>query len=147
MNRRNRSHSKSKCRSQLQALRDFTAGDACFSDGAHPLSFHIGDEFTFLSRRDQFWLNVERTVWRNNPLLKQKDYPATERGIIPADYVIEMSVNEGGVCESTEEDSNTYTNTAANSQERQDVQVRQKICLVTSRKYDLYYIIINFPLG
>lgn len=77
----------------LQALRDFTAADACFSDGANPLSFHIGEIFTFLSRRDSYWVNVERTIWKHNRLLKSKDYPAFERGIVPLDYVIEMDMN------------------------------------------------------
>lgn len=77
----------------LQALRDFTAADACFSDGANPLSFHIGEIFTFLSRRDNYWVNVERTIWKHNLLLKSKDYPAVERGIVPVDYVIEMDIN------------------------------------------------------
>lgn len=74
----------------LQALRDFTAADACFSDGANPLSFHIGEIFKFLSRRDNYWVNVERTIFKNNPLLKTKDCPTVERGIVPVDYVIEM---------------------------------------------------------
>ncbi|XP_067021616.1 uncharacterized protein [Acropora muricata] len=77
----------------LQALRDFTAADACFSDGANPLSFHIGEIFTFLSRRDNYWVNVERTIWKHNLLLKSKDHPAVERGIVPVDYVIEMDIN------------------------------------------------------
>ncbi|XP_073236126.1 uncharacterized protein [Porites lutea] len=85
------SRKKSKRRPRyLQALRDFAAADACFSDGANPLSFHIGEIFTFLSCRDNYWVNVERTVWKNNPLLKTKDYPTIERGIVPVDYVIEM---------------------------------------------------------
>ena len=105
MNRRNRSHTVVReAKRQLQALRNFTAGDACYNDGANPLSFHIGDKFTLLSRRDELWLNVERTVWRNNPLLKQKDYPATERGIVPESYVIEMSAN-GVVSDSPAENS------------------------------------------
>ena len=83
---------------QLQALRDFAAADTCYSDGANPLSFQIGEIFTFLSRRDNYWVNVERTVWKNNPLLKNKEYLATERGIVPMDYVIEMaSTQNGGV--------------------------------------------------
>ncbi|XP_015776992.1 PREDICTED: uncharacterized protein LOC107355000 [Acropora digitifera] len=77
----------------LQALRDFTAADACFSDGANPLSFHIGEIFTFLSRRDNYWVNVERTIWKHNLLLKSKEHPAVERGIVPVDYVIEMDIN------------------------------------------------------
>ncbi|XP_074623823.1 uncharacterized protein LOC141881836 isoform X2 [Acropora palmata] len=77
----------------LQALRDFTAADACFSDGANPLSFHIGEIFTFLSRRDNYWVNVERTIWKHNLLVKSKDHPAVERGIVPVDYVIEMDIN------------------------------------------------------
>ncbi|XP_020616424.1 uncharacterized protein LOC110054378 [Orbicella faveolata] len=91
-----RKRSKRKSR-QLQALRDFTAADTCYSDGANPLSFHIGEIFTFLSRRDNYWVNVERTVRKHNPLLKTKDYSAIERGIVPLDYVIEMETkqNEG----------------------------------------------------
>ena len=91
-----RKRSKRKSR-QLQALRDFTAADTCYSDGANPLSFHIGEIFTFLSRRDNYWVNVERTVQKHNPLLKTKDYSAIERGIVPLDYVIEMDTkqNEG----------------------------------------------------
>lgn len=77
----------------LQALRDFTAADACFSDGANPLSFHIGEIFAFLSRRDNYWVNVERTIWKHNLLLKSKDHPAIERGIVPVDYVIEMDIS------------------------------------------------------
>ena len=85
------SRKKSKRRPRyLQALRDFSAADACFSDGANPLSFHIGEIFTFLSRRDSYWVNVERTIWKNKSLLKTKDYPTIERGIVPVDYVIEM---------------------------------------------------------
>lgn len=100
-----RKKSKRKCR-QLQALRDFTAADTCYSDGANPLSFHIGEIFTFLSRRDNYWVNVERTVWKNNPLLKTKDYPAIERGIVPVDYVIEMDTkqNEGMSASHNEEE-------------------------------------------
>lgn len=100
-----RKKSKRKSR-QLQALRDFTAADTCYSDGANPLSFHIGEIFTFLSRRDSYWVNVERTIWKNNPLLKTKDYPATERGIVPLDYVIEMnnSKQNEGMSSPTEED-------------------------------------------
>lgn len=101
-----RKRSKRKSR-QLQALRDFTAADTCYSDGANPLSFHIGEIFTFLSRRDNYWVNVERTVRKHNPLLKTKDYSAIERGIVPLDYVIEMDTkqNEGMSSFPHEEDS------------------------------------------
>ncbi|PFX33212.1 Sorting nexin-7 [Stylophora pistillata] len=78
----------------LQALRDFTAADTCYSDGANPLSFQIGEIFTFLSRRDNYWVNVERTVWRHNPLLKTKEYLTVERGIVPVAYIIEMDIKE-----------------------------------------------------
>ncbi|KAJ7391906.1 hypothetical protein OS493_016202 [Desmophyllum pertusum] len=66
----------------------------------------LGEIFTFLSRRDSYWVNVERTIWKNNPLLKTKDYPATERGIVPFDYVIEMnnSKQNEGMSSPTEED-------------------------------------------
>ena len=107
MNSKFASRKKSKRRPRhLQALRDFTAADACFSDGANPLSFHIGEIFTFLSRRDNYWVNVERTIWKNNPLLKTKDYPAIERGIVPVDYVIEMdnTKQNGGMSSATSED-------------------------------------------
>lgn len=101
-----RKRSKRKSR-QLQALRDFTAADTCYSDGANPLSFHIGEIFTFLSRRDNYWVNVERTVRKHNPLLKTKDYSAIERGIVPLDYVIEMDTkqNEGMSSLPSEDDS------------------------------------------
>lgn len=49
-----------------------------------------GEIFKFLSRRDNYWVNVERTIYKNNPLLKTKDCPTVERGIVPVDYVIEM---------------------------------------------------------
>ncbi|XP_031568658.1 uncharacterized protein LOC116303273 isoform X2 [Actinia tenebrosa] len=75
---------------QLQAIKDFNAADVCFSDGANPLSFHIGDHFTFLSYRDKHWANVERTILNNNSILLIETYPPTEQGIIPIDYVIEM---------------------------------------------------------
>ena len=106
-----RKKSKRKSR-QLQALRDFTAADTCYSDGANPLSFHIGEIFTFLSRRDNYWVNVERTVWKHNPLLKTKDYPATERGIVPMDYVIEMDTkqNDGMSASPKEEECLVPTN-------------------------------------
>lgn len=75
---------------QLQAIKDFNAADVCFSDGANPLSFQIGDHFTFLSYRDKHWANVERTILNNNSILLIETYPPTEQGIIPTDYVIEM---------------------------------------------------------
>lgn len=111
MNSKVVSRKKSKRRPRyLQALRDFTAADACFSDGANPLSFHIGEIFTFLSRRDNYWVNVERTVWKNNPLLKTKDYPTTERGIVPVDYVIEMDSKQGGGMSSAKSEDNLVSN-------------------------------------
>lgn len=118
MNSKSVSRKKSKRRPRyLQALRDFTAADACFSDGANPLSFHIGEIFTFLSRRDNYWVNVERTIWRNNPLLKTKDYPAIERGIVPVDYVIEMdNIKENGGMSSAKSEGNL----ACKSDESQD---------------------------
>lgn len=89
----------------LQALRDFTAADTCYSDGANPLSFRIGEIFTFLSRRDNYWVNVERTVWRHNPLLKTKEYLTVERGIVPVDYIIEMDVQENEGMSSRKEEN------------------------------------------
>lgn len=53
-----------------------------------------GEIFTFLSRRDNYWVNVERTVWRHNPLLKTKEYLTVERGIVPVAYIIEMDIKE-----------------------------------------------------
>ncbi|KAL9968418.1 hypothetical protein ACROYT_G026794 [Oculina patagonica] len=119
MNSKVASRKKSKRKSrQLQALRDFTAADTCYSDGANPLSFHIGEIFTFLSRRDNYWVNVERTVWKNNPLLKTKDYPAIERGIIPMDYVIEMDTKQNeGMSTSPREDEKCLVPNGDESQE------------------------------
>ena len=119
----------------LQALRDFTAADACFSDGANPLSFHIGEIFTFLSRRDNYWVNVERTVWKNNPLLKCKDYPAVERGIVPVDYVIEMdNAKQNG--EMTSAKSEDYL--VSNSDESQDFfKVRFQCIVLTFVRFHL----------
>ncbi|EDO49348.1 predicted protein [Nematostella vectensis] len=74
----------------LEAIKDFTAAETCYSDGANPLSFHIGEHFRLLGRRDNNWLHVERTLWKNNPLLQIQHFPATETGIVPVDYVIAM---------------------------------------------------------
>ena len=119
----------------LQALRDFTAADACFSDGANPLSFHIGEIFTFLSRRDNYWVNVERTIWKNNPLLKSKDYPAVERGIVPVDYVIEMdNVKQNGEMTSAKSEDNLVSN----SDESQDFfKVRFQYIVLTFVRFHL----------
>ena len=122
---------KSKRRPRyLQALRDFTAADACFSDGANPLSFHIDEIFTFLSRRDNYWVNVERTVWKNNPLLKTKDYPTIERGIVPVDYVIEMdstTKQNGRLSEAKSEDCLVST-----SEDSQDDFFKVSLTLVST---------------
>ena len=117
MNSKFASRKKNKRKTRLlQALRDFTAADTCYSDGANPLSFHIGEIFTFLSRRDNYWVNVERTVWKHNPLLKTKDYLTTERGIVPVDYVIEMDAKQNeGMSSQTEEEC-----LVSNGEESQD---------------------------
>ena len=78
-------------RPKLQAIKDFAAAEVCFSDGANPLSFHVGEIFTFLQELDANWVKVEREIWKNDPLLKIGDYPATERGIVPLDYVAAMN--------------------------------------------------------
>lgn len=75
---------------QLKAIKDFTADDTCFNDGAKPLSFQLGDVFTLLGYRDKHWANVERIICNNNSILKIETYPPTERGIVPRDYVLEM---------------------------------------------------------
>ena len=84
---------------ELKAIKDFTAADVCFNDGAKPLSFQLGDVFTLLGYRDKHWANVERIVCNNNSVLLIETYPPTERGIVPRDYVLEME--PGGLDDSS----------------------------------------------
>lgn len=79
---------------KLKAIKDFTAADVCFKDGCNPLSFQLGDVFTLLGYRDQHWANVERILDNNNSILFIETFPATERGIVPIDYVLEMEPDE-----------------------------------------------------
>lgn len=79
---------------KLKAIKDFTAADVCFNDGCNPLSFQLGDVFTLLGYRDHHWANVERILDNNNSILFIETFPATERGIVPIDYVVEMDTDE-----------------------------------------------------
>lgn len=81
----------SKEKFKLQAIKDFSAAEVCFSDGESPLSFHVGEIFTFVQSRDENWVKVERELRKNDPLLKISEYPATECGIVPLDYVVAMN--------------------------------------------------------
>lgn len=76
---------------KLQAIKDFSAAEVCLCDGENPLSFHVGEIFTFIQERDENWIKVERELWKNDALLKIGDYPATERGVVPLDYVAAMN--------------------------------------------------------
>lgn len=73
-------------------MRDFIVVDMCYSDGVNFLFFYIGEIFIFLSCWDNYWVNVERIVWKYNFLFKMKDYFVIEWGIVLLDYVIEMDI-------------------------------------------------------